>query len=291
MRANEAGVRQAASPEPLHDYRVALRRTRTALGQIRGVFAEEPLEAFRREFGWLAQVTGPRRDHDVLAASLEEYLAELPSWVQDGLAPLSRFIIEREAHEQEELVAALDSDRYRRLLRGWERFLARRRAASPVPQNAARPIRAVARECLLRAARQVAKRAEGVGRETPDGEVHRLRIAGKKLRYLLEFFSGFFSRREVERLVRSLKDLQDALGAYHDLATQKRTLAALTEEVAASGTVPAAGTGLAAGYLLARLDDRQARLARRLEGAVGKYLSPANRVRQRRLFQSQEEDP
>jgi len=290
MRSNEEGVRRAQDPEALHDYRVALRRTRTALGQVPAVFAEAQVEGFRRELAWLGEVTGSRRDYDVLLESLESYLEDLPPPMRDDISPLRRFIIEREAHEQEELVAALDSDRYRRLIRGWERFLGRRRASSPVPANAARPVRAVAGACLVKAARQVVRRAEKVGPESPAAEVHRLRIAAKKLRYLLELFRSLYPRQEAERLVRLLKGLQDVLGAHHDLATQKRSLAAFAQELAASGAAPAS-TLLAAGYLLARLDDRQAKLGKRLGGELSKYLRPTHRERQRRLFQSQEDRP
>jgi CHAD domain-containing protein len=288
LRSTEAGVREARDPELLHDYRVALRRTRTALSQLPGVFPERELEAFGREFAWLGQVTGPRRDHDVLVSGLDGYLQELPPWVRDDLQPLRRFIIEREAHEQEELVSALDSDRYRRLIRGWERFLARRRAASPPAAQALRPIRAAAGERLGRAWRQVDKRARAVGRASAPAEIHRLRIAAKKFRYLLEFFRSLYPAREVDRFVRSLKDLQDVLGTYNDLATQKRSLAAFAEELAAPGTAPT-GTLLAAGYLLARLDDRQAKVGEQLRAALAKYRRSAIRERQRRLFLSQEE--
>jgi CHAD domain-containing protein len=288
MLANEKGLREARDHEFLHDYRVALRRTRTALGQLPGVFPAGEVDAFRRELGWLGQVTGPRRDHDVLVECLDGYLKDLPPWVRDDLSPLRRFIIEREAQEQEELVAALDSDRYRRLVQGWGRFLGRSRAASPVPPNAARPISALAGERLVKASRKVESRAQAIEPASPAAQIHRLRIAAKKLRYLLELFGSLYPRREVDRLVKAFKGLQDVLGAHNDLATQKRSLAAFAEELAASGTSPAAPF-LAVGYLLARLDDRQAQVRERLGGALVKYLRPANRERQRRLFQSQEE--
>ena len=37
MRANEDGTRRDLDPEYLHDFRVAIRRTRSCLGQVKGV--------------------------------------------------------------------------------------------------------------------------------------------------------------------------------------------------------------------------------------------------------------
>jgi inorganic triphosphatase YgiF len=50
MVANEDGVRRDLDVEFLHDFRVSVRRTRSALAQLKKVFAPEATEHFRREF-------------------------------------------------------------------------------------------------------------------------------------------------------------------------------------------------------------------------------------------------
>jgi CHAD domain-containing protein len=63
MEANEEGTCAARDPEFLHDFRVAVRRTRSALSQIKGVLPAPVLERFRPEFAWLGEITadpGPR---------------------------------------------------------------------------------------------------------------------------------------------------------------------------------------------------------------------------------------
>jgi CHAD domain-containing protein len=67
---NEPGVRAALDSEFLHDYRVAIRRTRSLLRQIRNVFPDDAVEHFSSEFSWIGRLTGPSRDMDVLVLAL-----------------------------------------------------------------------------------------------------------------------------------------------------------------------------------------------------------------------------
>jgi CHAD domain-containing protein len=59
----------------------------------------------------------------------------------------------------------------------------------------------------------------------PDGQrLHALRIACKKLRYVLEFFVSLFPGKNTARLVEHLRTLQDHLGRWHDLVVQQEAL-------------------------------------------------------------------
>ena len=63
-------MREQLDTEFLHDFRVALRRTRSLLGQIRDVFPAAAVEHFSSEFSWIGRLTGPPRDLDVLLLAL-----------------------------------------------------------------------------------------------------------------------------------------------------------------------------------------------------------------------------
>ena len=65
MRATLPGTIADVDSEFLHDFRVAVRRTRSLQRQLEPVFPPEPLAHFRSEFRWLQQATGPVRDLDV----------------------------------------------------------------------------------------------------------------------------------------------------------------------------------------------------------------------------------
>jgi CHAD domain-containing protein len=57
--------------------------------------------------------------------------------------------------------------------------------------------------------------------------LHRLRIRIKKLRYAAEFLVPYAPGRGTKRYLAALRDLQQALGAWHDLAIAEARLAAL----------------------------------------------------------------
>ena len=84
LTANEPGLRANIDTEFLHDFRVALRRTRSLLRQLKHVFPSDSVEHFSTEFSWLGRLTGPPRDLDVLILSLRAQAADLPAGVRGG---------------------------------------------------------------------------------------------------------------------------------------------------------------------------------------------------------------
>jgi hypothetical protein len=84
MKANEAGIKADIDTEYLHDYRIAIRRTRSALSQIRNVFPTEVTEHFKQEFRTLGQLTNQLRDLDVYLLSEGEFQPAAPAKSRPG---------------------------------------------------------------------------------------------------------------------------------------------------------------------------------------------------------------
>ncbi|MDX1504053.1 MAG: CHAD domain-containing protein, partial [Thermoanaerobaculia bacterium] len=255
IRANEPGLRAGLDIEFLHDFRVAVRRTRSALGQVRGVFPERRERRFRREFAWLGRQTGALRDLDVYLLNLDGYRAALPPETAEALEPLEALRERRPRREHARLARLRDGARSRRLLDDWERLLADEKPPG-LPPSAARPVAEVARERILAAHARVVRKGRKIESATPDEKLHRLRIDAKKLRYLLEFFRGLYPPAEIGWVIRALKDLQENLGDFNDLSVQQRELAGFGDELAAEGA--AASAVMALGRLVAVLAGRQA---------------------------------
>ena len=270
MRVNEDGLRRDLDPEFLHDFRVAVRRTRACLGQVRDVFDETARRRFAGEFAWLGRLTGPPRDLDVHLLDLGGYRADLPPSAHGALAPLIDHLERRRQAAQAQQTAGLDSARYRRLRREWGRFL--ETDADGSGENAARPVREVAAERIGRAWSRVRKRGRVLSAETPAETVHDLRIACKKLRYLLEFFRSLFAADRASAFIRSLKRLQDDLGEFNDLQVQQRELEDTAGELLAGGGADAAAL-LTMGRLVERLESRRHAARRRLVEAVGGFVT------------------
>src|SRR5262245_7094513 len=97
LRWNEPGVRADLDSEFLHDLRVAVRRTRSLLGQFKQVFPKAEVTHFRAELGWLGRLTGPTRDLDVFCEAIEEAMDADPSLA--ALAPLLAVLHARQRRE------------------------------------------------------------------------------------------------------------------------------------------------------------------------------------------------
>lgn len=283
MRANEDGTRRDLDSEFLHDFRVAVRRTRACLAQMRKVFPAESLRRYRREFAWLGRVTGPTRDLDVHLLAVADHAARLPPPIAADLQPLTDYLARAQQEAQKKLARALSSRRYRELLRGWEAFVDKPPRGETEPDDAARPILELASARIRRGySRMVDKGARLDG--TSDARLHRLRIDGKKLRYLLEFFRSLYPKDELQVPLATLKRLQDNLGSINDFRVQQETL----REAAArmlERQAGAAGTLLAMGRLSERLARRRERELRRFAELFAAFSGEGCREAVRRMVE------
>lgn len=256
LEANIDGTQRNLDSEFLHDLRVATRRTRSALSQIKAVFPPQVVERFKEDFAWVGQVTGPTRDMDVYLLALDGYKQELPPMLQEALEPLRGFLQRHHAREQQILSQHLYSLRFRNLIKDWRIFLER-----PVPQqalaaNAERSVREVADERIWKMYRRVLKEGSAIGGDSPAEDLHELRKSCKKLRYLLEFFQSLYPAGQVRSLIRIVKVLLDNLGDFQDLEVQAYSLRDLAGRVAREQQLDT-DTMLAMGALIGRLSERQ----------------------------------
>ena len=285
MVANEDGVRRDLDVEFLHDFRVSIRCTRSALAQLKSVFSSDATSNFRQEFKWLGSVTGAVRDLDVYLLKMDEYRANLPAAAGDDLEPLSKFLRRHRGTERRRLVAALKSRRYRTLTHDWREFLAGNIGGEPPAANARRPVMDVASERIWRAYRHVYDDGRKIDSNTPADALHELRIDCKKLRYLLEFFYHLYSEDDIKPLVKSLKRLQDNLGDFNDLEVQQGTLQRFAHQMDEEG-LASVNCLLAMGRLLDHLLHQQASERRRFTACFQRFSAADNRTRFERLFKS-----
>jgi CHAD domain-containing protein len=284
LRANVDGVIADHDTEFLHDFRVATRRTRAALVQLKGVFPAERLDSFLPEFRWLGSLTNPCRDLDVYLLEMDGFRAMVGDSAA-ALAPLQEIIEQERRTALGEVRAGLRSRRFRRLLDGWQAFLENPPTDREPPANAARPVRELASQKIWKAYRRMRRRGLGLGENPPLEELHRLRINGKKLRYLLEFFRTLYEDAGAEPLVEQLKLLQDILGGINDVRVQQRRLIEFAHRSELAGRVE---TLLAMGRLAGALQQRQYRLRDDLANVFPSFAGPEGRSRYRSLFSGEE---
>jgi CHAD domain-containing protein len=261
--ANLPGVLADADVEFLHDYRVAIRRTRAVLRELRGVFDAGELERIRTEFKWLQDQTSATRDLDVYLEDFDELRALAPETAHADLEPIEPLLRERRRKARASMEQALRGERSRALRTEWLEILQvlvledqreRPDAARPIGHLAARRIRKVHGKMVRMGA--------AITPDSHPDEYHELRKKGKELRYLLELFGApLFDADVVDPLVGSLKGLQDVLGLHQDREVQIEMLRELGHELIGRPGGPRAL--MAIGTLIERLeaDAAQARAA------------------------------
>jgi CHAD domain-containing protein len=252
VEANLPGALAGEDPERLHDLRVAVRRTRALQRELAGVFAPEPLRAFRDGFRGLQAITGPVRDLDVGLLELDELVAGLPADVAADVAPLRGLLERRLRAERAAMAEALGAARTHALLHNWSAVLDGLVASDETGRpDAARPVADVAGHRIRRVYKRMVRRGRRIDDDSPAQALHDLRKRGKELRYLLEFFSSLYPAAVVGPMVGSLKALQDVLGRFQDRAVQAELLRSLAAEAALiEGGTPAV---VASGELARRL--------------------------------------
>jgi CHAD domain-containing protein len=284
LEANLPGLRADLDPEFLHDVRVAVRRTRSALGQIKGVLPPATTARFTREFAWLQELTGPCRDLDVFVLELPGLARLLPARSRRSLGPLARLLERRRRAAHADLVRGMELPRFARLLVDWRAFLLqptpRRPSGAP---NARRPCADLAVERISKLLRRALSEGAAIGKASPPADLHELRKTCKKLRYLVEFFNSLLDRDAAEAAIAALKGLQDTLGSYQDLQVQADALLGYARELAREGQAPPP-TYIALGMLVERLREEQSRVRIEFAGRFGEFAHKTGRKSWKRLL-------
>ncbi|MCF8217155.1 MAG: CHAD domain-containing protein [Chlorobium sp.] len=227
MRQNEPWIPCNIDTEFLHDYRVAIRRTRSVLSLVRGIFDAETTDRYRKAFRNAGQACNALRDCDVYLLGEEDYRAMLP----DSLAGyIGSFFEEMHAVHSCELrrfSSFLRTKAYREMLDAWERLL-RYAAENPSLEinddSAECATLCIAKKNIRKAWKKIIRHGRDIPAEASDAELHSLRIDCKKLRYLLELFASLFPEKTMSPIIRHLKGLQENLGTFVDMAVQQRYL-------------------------------------------------------------------
>jgi len=231
IRINETEIEKDIDTEFVHDFRVAIRRTRSALGQIRYIFPANITNRFKKNFSFVFNLSNDLRDLDVYLLNEDRYKMRLPPSLRDDINPLFDHLRKKRSKALQRLVRGLKSKKYAKILNDWEAFLNKPQTASPTATNAELRIIDLARNRIYKKYRNVIKAGTLIKEDTDDRMLHVLRIHCKKLRYLVEFFSSLFPQEKIDILITQLKKLQDNLGVFNDLRIQEQYLLNITKEL------------------------------------------------------------
>lgn len=223
MRANEPGIIGDYDTEFLHDYRIHLRKVRSVLSLFKGVYDDAQTATLKAEFSALMALTGPLRDLDVYLLERQRYYDLLPDSLHGGLDAFFGLLAKVRNTEKTRLIRHLRSPAYQRSINAAAKRFTEPNAIKP-GTHALLPAHDYASERIWERYRKVRKISAGITASTPDERIHELRIHGKKLRYLMEFFAPVFPQAQFDPLLKSLKAIQDELGLFNDYSVQQDSL-------------------------------------------------------------------
>jgi len=227
---NEAGVRDLADPESVHQMRVAQRRLKTALKIFPGWIDETWSTRVAPDLTWLGGLLGEARDRDVFTDSTLPALAaaDAATTANTAAADPERWEGTRERASAQRLEArtraqeALRSRRYAQLSLAWIGWLAALTLEGPPAGLKEHTLREYAKKRV----RKYYQRVSAAPKLTTldDATRHRERIEAKRLRYTLEFFAPLVSRRTRTGVAKTVSRIQTVLGEGNDVVVAARYL-------------------------------------------------------------------
>lgn len=163
------------------------------------------------------------RDRQVMQGKLKTIQTELPGSCRKTFLSYRRFLQSEIDAELKHLQKQLQSKRYRNFKLAWLDYLLEKPSLRGGLSNASVPIAQVSQQMIERAWTRVLAKGSHIKVRSPAEEIHKLRIACKKYRYCVEFFT---SPERAEQELLALESLQDSLGAFQDISVQHGLLKA-----------------------------------------------------------------
>jgi CHAD domain-containing protein len=273
LRSLEPKVR-ADEFDAVHQMRVATRRLRGTLRSFGMVMPRARTGKLAAELKWLGGLLGAARDGEVLPEHLQASLEPVPVELLIGpvQARIRGYYAPRRASAREEVIEALGSRRYARLLAGLDRLA----LDPPAGPQAAAPARDVLPAAVHRAYRQARKRMRRA-RQAPPGParevaLHEARKSARRARYAAEAARPA-AGKAAGKFAGQMKKVQSVIGEHQDAV-----IARAASRDLGIGAYLAGENAFTYGLL----HEREAHQAERLRARARKTWKHASRPRYRR---------
>ena len=274
-------------PEYLHDFRVAVRRTRSVLKSARRVVPDAVRAAAREGFGELGNATGPPCDLDVAAIEWPDVVRDFDADVVAALGPTREHLTRDRADAHRQLAATLTSERAREFLVWWTGWLdgPLDPSSGEVAPLAAHPVGPLVAKRIRRTHRALIEAGRVVRPDTPAAEVHELRKDGKRLRYLVECFGGLYEPAARKPFVR-VRSRRCRTRSAPTRTPTWRWRGCATRRLRRCAAAWPAPSLLAIGQLVERQDQRRAAMRDELVARFADFDTKATRQALDRLLDS-----
>jgi len=233
LSSSEVQIADPAVPEALHDYRIALRKTRALLDRMDQIIAEPALSRFRQGFAALMKKTGPLRDLQVCAAMLLPVTPESIHSTDNASGLLLLSIRQQHRNECSKLSRYFTTVRHQRFKQDWLAVIERIAVRETESDHTDDGLMHFASKAVRQAYQKTVRQADKAGSRVSASSLHKLRKYCKDLRYLLEMFADVFAEPPRIAVCRQLKRVQRRLGKMQDQQILYQTLRATAGQLEA----------------------------------------------------------
>jgi CHAD domain-containing protein len=216
---SDSRLRAAPDASAIHRARVAVRRLRSNLAAFLPVIEFDPGCNLRERLSWLQDGLSNARDADVLIAGIRRLGESLPDVDRRALENVRRPFDDARNRAYEHVGAMLRDERYISLLRD----LVEAAKHPPLNTLAAEPACEAIPALMADAWSTLRKRIRKRSDPPSDSELHAIRIAAKRVRYMAEAISPV-AGAVARKLADSAERMQTILGAQHDAVVARQRL-------------------------------------------------------------------
>lgn len=216
--------------EDLHQFRIACRRSVVMMGEFRLLYEEESLLEHRTGLKDLINISNTKRDMDVLKSELYKIEGEMEvSHYQEALDVLKERVEKILQKEHASIITYLQSETCTNFLMVWKNYITDTNRTN-ISIYGRYPIDSLSKYVLFQRFLKIKKQIKVLDpKHDASDTLHKLRIEYKKMRYLLESFGYLYEKKEIKKLLKEMKKLQDVLGLFHDSHQQKMIFEGLLE--------------------------------------------------------------
>lgn len=216
--SQEWGARIGLSNEFVHQMRVGFRKFRTALNVFKKYLPKE-VKKHAESMSDLLDTLGVVRDLDVQIESAREWMEHAAPGEQDAIQEVITYFERKQHAAHAHLVKIFDAKEYAEIFDGFHKLL----QEHDTNKQDKTDITKVAKELIKKQVKQFKRKGKILNVDSDGKDFHKFRIAGKKLRYTLEFFEPL-NAEVIGKLMKRMAEIQDALGVINDCHVAKERL-------------------------------------------------------------------
>ena len=207
-------ILQYDNAEDLHQFRINIRKSRTFLKEFDFLFPKNEHAYFNDNLSNFGTQTNHKRDLDVIKERLKE--------VDSDHEIIQEDIKEQRKSEQQKIEKMLKGKTFENFFHTYQDALKKETLLTSYNTNST--IEDTARKVIKDLHLDIIKKINALEKNFNDKKLHKIRIAFKKLRYLLEEFQHIFGEEKIEKMISKGKKLQTLLGDFNDTVNQTKLL-------------------------------------------------------------------